>query len=130
MAGGPPVRLSALGRPAVLNLWASSCAPCREELPALQRFADRAGDRVLLLGVVTGDTWAAAGETATDLGVRFPAVFDDSSVVLRALGRTGLPATVFVDEAGRVRYVYQSGTPLDEASLAALVREHLGVTLP
>jgi thiol-disulfide isomerase/thioredoxin len=130
MAGNESVRLSSLRRPAVLNLWASSCAPCREELPALQRFADRVGDRVLLLGVVTGDTRTAAGETATDLGVRFPAVFDDEQLVLRAVGRMALPATLFVDAAGRVRFVYQSGTPLDEVSLAGLVREHLGVTLP
>ena len=118
------------GRTTVLNLWASSCAPCREELPALQRFADRAGGSVLVLGVITGDTRAAAGETARDLGVRFPAVFDDSQTVLRAIGRMALPATLFVDASGRVAYVYQSGVPLDEASVAALIREHLGVTVP
>jgi thiol-disulfide isomerase/thioredoxin len=130
MAGGAPVRLTALGRPAVVNLWASSCAPCREEMPALQRFADGAGDRVVMLGVVTGDTRAAAGETAADLGVRFPSVFDGDQLVLRSVGRMALPATLFIDAAGRVRHVYQSGEPLDEASVAALVREHLGVDLP
>jgi thiol-disulfide isomerase/thioredoxin len=131
MAGGRTVQLSALGRPAVVNLWASSCAPCREELPALQRFADRAADRLVVLGVVTGDTRKAASETAADLGVRFPAVFDEGQLVLRsAVGRMGLPATLFVDAAGRVRFVYQSGVPLDEKSVTALVRDHLGVSVP
>jgi thiol-disulfide isomerase/thioredoxin len=130
MADGHPVRLSALGRPAVVNLWASWCGPCRVELPALQRFADRAGDRVLVLGVITGDTRAAAGSTAGDLGVRFPAVFDDGQAVLHGLGKTGLPVTLLIDETGRIRHVYASGTPLDEASLTALVHEHLGVTVP
>jgi thiol-disulfide isomerase/thioredoxin len=130
MVGGHTVRLSALGRPAVVNLWASWCDPCRDELPAIQRFADRAGDRVLVLGVVTGDTRSAASDTAEDLGVRFPAVFDDGKSVLRGLGRTALPVTLFIDDTGRVRDVYASGTPLDEQSLDALVRDHLGVSVP
>jgi len=130
MAGGHPVRLSALGRPAVVNLWASWCEPCRDELPAIQRFADRAGDRVLVLGVVSGDTRSAASGTAEDLGVRFPAVFDDDKAVLRDVGKTALPVTLFIDGTGRIREVYASGTPLDEQSLTSLVRDHLGVSVP
>jgi thiol-disulfide isomerase/thioredoxin len=126
---GAPVRLTTLGRPAVVNLWASWCAPCREELPAFQDFADRAGDRLLLLGVVTGDRRSVAAETASDLGVSFPSVFDEAKVVERALPRQGLPATLFVDGAGWVRHVYR-GVPLDEAALTKLTEEHLGVTVP
>lgn len=130
MAGGRPVRLSALGRPALVNIWASWCDPCRDELPALQRFADRAGDRLIVLGVVSGDTRSKASGTAEDLGVRFPAVFDHDEAVLHGLGKTGLPVTLLIDETGRVRELYTSGTPLDEAAISALVRDHLGVNVP
>jgi hypothetical protein len=65
-----------------------------------------------------------------DLGVRFPAVFDDDKAVLRDVGKTALPVTLFIDGTGRIREVYASGTPLDEQSLTALVRDHLGVSVP
>ena len=76
LTGGEDLELGRIGRPAVINLWASWCGPCRTELPELQRFADAAGDRVVLLGVVTGDTRSAATSLAADLGVTFPSVFD------------------------------------------------------
>jgi thiol-disulfide isomerase/thioredoxin len=52
--GGRPVGLADLRGPAVINLWASWCGPCRTELPAMQRLADQAGDRLRVVGVDTG----------------------------------------------------------------------------
>jgi len=83
-AGGAAVRLGALGKPAVLNLWASWCGPCRSELPVIQRYADASGGAVAVLGVVTGDTRTAAASFAEDVGVTFPSVFDKDSAVQRS----------------------------------------------
>jgi thiol-disulfide isomerase/thioredoxin len=126
--GGEPVSLAALGKPAVINLWASSCAPCRTELPVLQDFADAAGDQVVVLGVVTGDTWNAAAYAGVDFGISFPAVFDPDRTVLSALGRNAIPVTLFVDAAGTVRHSDVSGA-LRPEKLRALAAEHLGITL-
>jgi thiol-disulfide isomerase/thioredoxin len=122
--GGEPVALDRLGRPAVINLWASWCTPCRAELPQLQAFADEAGDRVLVLGVVTDDVWDRAASIA-DYGVHFPAVFDPESTLKRALGRPGLPVTLFVAADGSVRATDVSGA-LTVERLRALAGEHLG----
>lgn len=127
--GGDPVRLAALGRPAVINLWASWCTPCRQELPALQRLADDAGDDLVVLGVVTKDSPAKAASLAEELAVTFPAVIDEDGVVLRTTGQPGLPVTLFVDAQGRVKHVYATGV-LTAESVKALVGEHLGVTVP
>ena len=124
--GGQPVAVGGLRGPLVVNLWASWCAPCREELPALQRYADRVAGAVRVLGVVTGDRRAAAASLAEELGIRFPALEDTGERLRAELGAVGLPATAFVDSAGRVRYVHQE-PGLDESTLAALVEEHLGV---
>jgi cytochrome c biogenesis protein CcmG/thiol:disulfide interchange protein DsbE len=122
--GGQPVALAALGRPAVINLWASGCEPCRTELPELQRFAD-ASPRVVVLGVVTADRRSAAASLATDLGITFASVDDPDRRLLRALGRAALPVTLFVDESGVIRHEDVSGA-LSLTRLRDLAAEHLG----
>src|SRR5699024_1598493 len=57
------------GKPAVVNLWAYWCAPCRRELPAMAEFARQAGDSVTVL-TVHSDTRPESGEELLDeLGV-------------------------------------------------------------
>jgi thiol-disulfide isomerase/thioredoxin len=126
-AGGAPVKLDALARPAVLNLWASWCGPCRSELPVFQRYADSSGGAVTVLGVVTGDTRAAASSFAEDVSVTFPSVFDKDSAVQRSgLVPVVLPVTLFVDAQGRVRHVEAAPIP-DLSTLEDLVARYLGV---
>lgn len=125
--GGEPVSLRTLGQPAVLNLWASSCGPCRDEMPALQHFADDLAGRVLVLGVVTGDTRSAAAWAGADFGVHYPSLFDPDSKLLKALGRNAIPVSVFVDAQGVVRYVDVSGS-LTETEFKQLATDHLGLS--
>lgn len=127
--GGQEVTVSAIRGPAVVNLWGSWCGPCREELPAFQRFADRAAGKVTVVGVDIRDTRSAASSLAADLGVTYPNLFDPDERLRAELGVSALPATLFVDRDGRVRHLYNS-TALDDAALATLAAKHLGVTLP
>ena len=113
------------GSPLVVNLWASWCAPCREELPAFARLHRAAGGRVRVIGVASQDRVAAARAYAGD-NVPFPSVLDEDGDVARALGRRGLPLTVFLSPDGRIVDLYQ-GAPLTDATLRRLVRERLGV---
>jgi thiol-disulfide isomerase/thioredoxin len=124
--GGQPVRLRDVRGPAVLNVWQSTCAPCREELPAFQRLADRAAGRLKVVGVVSRDSREGARSFGTDLRISFPNVEDSQRRVQAAFGRTALPLTVFVDAGGSVRHVY-NGPALDDARLNELVRTRLGV---
>lgn len=123
-----PFDLSRLRGPAVVNLWASFCLPCLDELPALQRLADRAGDRVHVVGVVTADSRTKAAWLADDLDLTFASLYDREERLSVALGRYGLPVTAFVDGQGRVVHVYQ-GEPFDDQRLAGLIEEHLGVAV-
>jgi thiol-disulfide isomerase/thioredoxin len=127
--GDEPVALPDLRGPAVVNLWASWCPPCREELPDLQRYADRAAGEVHVVGVVTEDGWDRAASFAVDFDLEFPSLFDRDGALPARLGTVGLPVTLFINEAGRLVHVYQ-GPPFDESRLSELVEEHLGVAVP
>ena len=116
------------GTPTVLNLWASWCTPCREELPVMQEFADAATDRVRVVGVISKDGVPQADSFATDAGVTFPGAFDGEGRLMAELGLPGLPATYFLDAGGAL--VHTETGPVDSLDeLEGLVAEHLGVQL-
>lgn len=127
LAGGDDVDLAAApGVPTVVNVWASWCLPCREEMPAFQRLSERASDRLRVMGIdsedppMTESLLYLAAEKA-----RFPSVYDASGVVRKERGVPGLPFTLFLAADGRV--VGSHVGALDDASLAAAVHRYLGV---
>ena len=124
--GGAEVRLPDLRGPAVINLWASWCGPCRDELPMIQGLADRAQGRFTVIGVSTGDSRSKAASFATDAGVTFPTLFDPEKRLLGSLGTTLLPATVFLAADGRMS-VYRA--PMDVDQLIEQMKRHTGVTV-
>ncbi|TDC41988.1 TlpA disulfide reductase family protein [Micromonospora sp. KC213] len=127
--GGAPVALRDIQGPAVINLWASWCPPCRKELPAFQQLSERTAGRLQVLGVNSRDTRTAAQAIGEDFGIRFPVLVDQGEALQRELRRNAIPLTLLVDAEGRVRHVDASGA-LDDVRLAALVRQHLGVAVP
>ncbi|MFC4019738.1 TlpA family protein disulfide reductase [Micromonospora sp. GCM10011542] len=127
--GGAPVALRDIRGPAVINIWASWCPPCRKELPAFQRLSQRSAGQLQVIGVNTQDSTAAAQSIGEDFGVRFPTLVDQGNALQRELKRNAFPLTLFVDGQGRIRHVDASGA-LDDARLAELVREHLAVAVP
>ncbi len=129
LGGGADVDLRSAppGRPTLVNVWASWCAPCADEVPDLIAFAAKAGDRVGLVGVLTTDTAERGLAFSRDFGIPYPSVVDDEGAVLRAFA-PGPPVTLFLDAQGRV-VATEIGVFTDLAELEALVARHLGVTL-
>jgi thiol-disulfide isomerase/thioredoxin len=127
--GGGTLDLSrAPGVPTVLNLWASWCGPCREELPLVQQLADVGGERVRVLGVASLDGATQTASFAADAGVTFPSAFDGDGEVAAAIGVNTLPHTVFLAADGSVAYV-QVGQVHSLEEFEQLVADHLGVQL-
>ncbi len=127
--GGDRVNLAAgQGVPTVVTIWASWCAPCREELPEFQRYAERVGSRVRVYGVVSADTKAAATALAQELRVRFPTLYDRDGLLMKELGRTALPVTLFLDAQGALTHLYND-VPLNGAALDRFTETHLGVAV-
>ena len=114
---GRRVSLSGLlGRPLVINFWAAYCAPCRAEMPMLQRVVGAQATAQLVL-VNEGDSASAASAFLSSLGIRQPTLLDSDLAVGRAYGAIGLPITVFVRADGSIdaRQIGQ----LDERALVA-----------
>ena len=125
--GGLDLR-QAPGVPTLVNLWGSWCGPCREELPVLQAFAEAAGDRVRVVGVISKDGVPQAASFAEDAGVTFPSAFDGEGELMAELGLNGLPYTAFLAADGTL--VHSELGPVDSVDeLRGLVAEHLGVQL-
>ena len=129
LGGGRPVQLSGLsGVPTVINLWASWCKPCREELPMLAKADREYGEGVRFIGIDVADAAPeAALRLAQESGVTFPQLVDRDGRTRASLKYVGLPQTIFVDEQGRM--VFTERTPFRSyADVTATIRRHLGVT--
>ncbi|WP_326549894.1 TlpA family protein disulfide reductase [Micromonospora sp. NBC_01813] len=126
-ADGPVVDVAAIRGPAVINFWGSWCEPCRAELPALQRLADRTEGQLHLIGVNTWDDRGRALAVAEDLELTFASLVDRDRELLLAVERIGLPLTLFVDDRGEIRRVYEGA--VDDVTLAELVEREFGLTV-
>ncbi len=121
--GGSSLDLSTVQGPAVINVWASWCDPCRRELPRYQSFAERYAGKVKVIGVDFQDTRTdKARSLIRRTGVRYP-LYKDPDGTIRA---RALPQLLLVDAHGHVAFEkYVEITSVGQ--LETLVEKHLGV---
>lgn len=130
LGGGPDVRLSELTGPLVLNVWASWCGPCRDELPLLQQLHEVGGEELRVLGIDFKDTRPGdALRLAAEAGVTYASMADPAAELAGDLQVIALPVTLLVDADGSVAYVHR-GPVTSYDQLTELVLEHLAVELP
>jgi thiol-disulfide isomerase/thioredoxin len=129
-AGGPEFRLPEdLGvRPLVLNVWASWCGPCRQEMPAFQQVYLQAKDKVSFLGLDSRDVVDAARRFAAQTGVTYRLAADPNGQAAAKLGVAALPTTVFIGADGTLRGRHVGA--LTPSELRANISRYLEVSVP
>ncbi len=91
------------GKVVVLNLWATWCAPCRDETPALERLYEENRSRgLVVLGVDQGESAEKASAFAKEFGLHYPVLLDQEQLYGRAYASIGMPTTVIIDRQGRI----------------------------
>ena len=109
------------GRPLFLNFWATWCAPCVRELPALAEFAaehsaDPTGPALLTINL--GETGAQVEGFLREIGLQnLPVALDINQVVKRDYGVQNLPTTFVIDGEGTVRHMKLGEMTYDEMGI-------------
>ena len=99
------VRLSDYqGKIVVLNFWATWCAPCRWEMPALEQLYNEYRDRdVVLLSINVSESASEITAFAQEWGLTFPILRDTELEGAKTFGIRSLPTTFLIDRKGKVR---------------------------
>ena len=91
-----------VGKPTVLNFWASWCPACIAEMPDFEDHHIKFGDEVQFIGVNTQDTRDRALRFVGETGVTYPIIEDLDDNMFSAFQGFGMPVTIFIDAEGKV----------------------------
>ena len=90
-----------IGKPIVLNFWASWCPPCKSEMPHFEEAYKANPDvQFLMVNVTASDDMASAKAFIEDEGYTFPVLYDTKGMAAYTYGASSLPMTIFIDRNG------------------------------
>lgn len=120
---GPSRRLSDFrGKPLIINVWASWCGPCRQEMGSLERLSRRKGaERFTVIGISTDDYPERAKAFLQQSDTRFSHFIDQRLVLENMLGANRIPLTVLVDAQGRVLGKYYGAEEWDSPKALKII---------
>jgi thiol-disulfide isomerase/thioredoxin len=116
---GRPLSIDPRGERLVLiHFWASWCPPCRDELPAIVRFAARhRAEGVQLVSISQDRSWADVDRYLAVTGVSLPTYLDASRQVGFRFGTLKLPETYLMNRRGILVSKYEGAVDWDNASV-------------
>ena len=134
---GRPVSLADLrGQVVLLNIWATWCGPCRDEMPSMERLQRELGPQGLRIVAVSidaanggrdrsGNPGGNVAEFARQLGLTFTIWHDPSGGVQRVYRTTGVPESFVIDRNGVIQKKVIGATEWDSGSHPELIRRLL-----
>lgn len=118
------------GKPLIINVWASWCGPCREEMGSLERLARRFnGKQLNIIGISTDDDASAALGFINDTKLSFANYLDHNLILENMLGANTIPLTILVDAQGRVVKKVRGSKEWDSPESLKLIEQSLWIKL-
>lgn len=112
----------------LVNVWATWCTPCREEMPSIQRLYREYRDhglRVVAVSVDDAGQQESIREFVEEFDLTFDILHDDAGAILDTFQMLGLPGTYLIDPEGRIRDKVIGGADWYSAEKRALVERWL-----
>jgi cytochrome c biogenesis protein CcmG/thiol:disulfide interchange protein DsbE len=119
---GRTFRLSEqLGKPVIVNFWATWCPPCRTELPAFEEvYKNHRNEGLVIVGVDIAEPQDVVTKFVADMGLTFHIALDSDGEALALYRVQGLPTTLFIGRDGTIRDMTVGG-PLTKAAIESKV---------
>lgn len=131
VAGAPAALADLRGRVVLLNIWATWCKPCRQEMPALDTLERRhaaAGLTVVGVSIDEPGERDRIAPFAQELGASYTLWHDPDDRVSSTFLAIGVPASYLIDRDGTLRWRHVGPVTADDPALTAALREALGAT--
>lgn len=117
---GEPIELAdAKGKKVILNFWATWCGPCREEMPAFEKY-NAANEDVVILAINMTDKDGKVEKISkfvSDYNLSFPVLLDQAGDVSKAYEVVNIPSTYFIDENGIIQTKINGSIDEDQIEL-------------
>lgn len=128
-----PKRLKTLadykGKVTLLNVWATWCGPCREEMPSMEKLYREFGPQGLQIVAVSVDEPGSEEKIRSfvkELGLTFEILYDPEQVTARRYQVAGYPESFIIGREGTIRRIVFAGVDWNSDANRALIRELLG----
>ena len=133
----PPLRTKGLadyeGQVVLLNIWATWCLPCREEMPSIQALHEEFAPKGLRVVAVSIDDAGAAQkirEFTREYRLTFDILHDDQGAIQREYQTTGVPETFVIGADGVILKKVVGAAPWNSSANRTLIAQLLGVAAP
>jgi thiol-disulfide isomerase/thioredoxin len=109
-----------LGKPVILNFWASWCVPCKQEMPLLERYYESQGGKLIVVGIDDEEPVDLVKPFVLANQIKFPILLDSQGKIRDQFMIRGFPTSLFIDAKGV--FVAEHIGVLDEQSLTSYLQ--------
>ena len=113
------------GKVVFLNIWATWCPPCREEMPSMERLYQKLKDEDFIILAVSIDTSGAKAVApfVKDYKLSFPVLLDDKGKSQSLFSTTGIPESFIIDKEGVLAQITIGPRDWDSPSVIQFLRQ-------
>jgi len=114
------------GQVVFVNFWATWCAPCREEMPSMQKlYTEMPADKFKMIALFNNDKPASVKNFIAKLGLTIPILSDEYNIIGTKYGLTGVPETFIVDKKGVIREKFIGPAQWDSPEYVQMLMKYI-----